>query len=67
LPAGRKREWWEACVVAVRIGTWNVENLARPGVLDGGPSTDAAYNAKLASLAEAITALNPDVLAVQGR
>ncbi len=34
-------------------------------VLDGGPTTDAAYNAKLASLAEAITALDPDVLAVQ--
>jgi Endonuclease/Exonuclease/phosphatase family len=51
--------------VVVRIGTWNVENFARPGALDGGPIIDAAYNAKLASLADAITALDPDVLAVQ--
>jgi endonuclease/exonuclease/phosphatase family metal-dependent hydrolase len=51
--------------VVVRIGTWNVENFARPGVLDGGPTTDAAYDAKLVSLADTITALGPDVLAVQ--
>jgi Endonuclease/Exonuclease/phosphatase family len=51
--------------VVVRIETWNVENFARPGALDGGPTIDAAYNAKLASLADAITALDPDVLAVQ--
>jgi endonuclease/exonuclease/phosphatase family metal-dependent hydrolase len=49
----------------VRIGTWNLENFARPGVLEGGPTTDGAYDAKLASLAETITALDPDVLAVQ--
>ena len=51
--------------MVVRIETWNMENFARPGALDGGPTIDAAYNAKLASLADAITALDPDVLAVQ--
>jgi len=52
--------------VVVRIGTWNVENFARPGALDGSsPTTDAAYQAKLAALADTITALDPDVLAVQ--
>ena len=47
----------------MRIGTWNLENLFRPG--PGGPSTDAVYQAKLDSLAATITALAPDVLAVQ--
>jgi endonuclease/exonuclease/phosphatase family metal-dependent hydrolase len=48
----------------VRIGTWNLENLFRP---DGpfGPSTQQAYDAKLGALAETITALDVDVLAVQ--
>jgi len=48
----------------VRIGTWNLENLFRPGA-DGGPRTDAAYQAKLAALADTIGVLAPDVLAVQ--
>ncbi|MGQ0575013.1 MAG: endonuclease/exonuclease/phosphatase family protein [Pseudonocardia sp.] len=48
----------------VRIGTWNLENLFRPGDA-GGPSSDAAYRAKLASLARTITDIEPDVLAVQ--
>jgi hypothetical protein len=47
----------------MRIGTWNLENLFRPG--PAGPSTDAVYQAKLDSLAATITALAPDVLAVQ--
>jgi endonuclease/exonuclease/phosphatase family metal-dependent hydrolase len=46
------------------VGTWNLENLFRPAV-DGGPADDAAYEAKLDSLAGAITGLAPDVLAVQ--
>ncbi|MGH8869911.1 MAG: endonuclease/exonuclease/phosphatase family protein [Actinomycetes bacterium] len=48
----------------VVIATWNVENLFRPGV-EAGPSSGAAYEAKLDSLAETITGLAPDVLAVQ--
>jgi len=46
------------------VGTWNLENLFRPAV-DGGPGDDAAYEAKLDSLAGVITGLAPDVLAVQ--
>jgi endonuclease/exonuclease/phosphatase family metal-dependent hydrolase len=46
------------------VGTWNLENLFRPGAPDG-PSTDAAYDAKLTALAEVIGAIAPDVLAVQ--
>ena len=47
-----------------RIGTWNLENLFRPGG-PAGPTTQAAYDAKLDALATTITALDPDVLAVQ--
>jgi endonuclease/exonuclease/phosphatase family metal-dependent hydrolase len=50
--------------LVVRIGTWNLENLFRPGG-DAGPTTDEAYQAKLAALAATITDLAPDVLAVQ--
>jgi hypothetical protein len=50
--------------VLVRIGTWNLENLFRHGA-DGGPRTDAAYQAKLAALANTINVLAPDLLAVQ--
>lgn len=48
----------------MRIGTWNLENLFRPGQ-DSGPTTESAYAAKLDALAAAINALSPDVLAVQ--
>lgn len=47
----------------VRIGTWNLENLFRPG--PSGPSDDSAYQQKLDSLAKTITSLNPDLLGVQ--
>ena len=50
--------------MVVRIGTWNLENLFRPGA-GGGPRTDAAYQAKLTALADTIDVLAPDVLAVQ--
>jgi predicted extracellular nuclease len=50
--------------MVVRIGTWNLENLFRPGQ-DSGPDTRKAYDAKLDALAATITALAPDVLAVQ--
>src|SRR5687768_6547253 len=49
----------------VVIGTWNLENLFRPGVDDAGPSDDATYQAKLDALAGVINGLAPDVLAVQ--
>ncbi|MET8688712.1 endonuclease/exonuclease/phosphatase family protein [Streptomyces sp. NPDC004732] len=46
------------------IGTWNLENLYRPGG-PFGPKDKAAYEAKLASLAATVTALRPSVLGVQ--
>lgn len=48
----------------IRIGTWNVENLFRPGG-QAGPVTDQAYDTKLDALAATITELSPDVLALQ--
>jgi endonuclease/exonuclease/phosphatase family metal-dependent hydrolase len=46
------------------IGTWNLENLFRPGG-PFGPKDDATYEAKLAALAATITSSAPDVLGVQ--
>jgi hypothetical protein len=46
------------------IGTWNLQNLYRPGS-EYGPSDEAAYRAKLLALADTINAVRPDVLAVQ--
>ncbi|MEU6122827.1 endonuclease/exonuclease/phosphatase family protein [Streptomyces sp. NPDC047123] len=46
------------------VGTWNLENLYRPGGAFG-PKDKAAYEAKLGSLAATVTALRPSVLAVQ--
>ncbi|MQY09132.1 endonuclease/exonuclease/phosphatase family protein [Actinomadura macrotermitis] len=46
------------------VGTWNLENLFTPGG-PFGPTTPDAYEAKLAGLAEVITASGADVLAVQ--
>ncbi len=48
----------------VTIGTWNLENLFRPGE-GSGPDSSTEYEKKLESLAETITNLGPDVLAVQ--
>ncbi|MEU3269596.1 endonuclease/exonuclease/phosphatase family protein [Saccharomonospora sp. NPDC006951] len=48
----------------VAIGTWNLENLFRPGTA-AGPRTTEAYEAKLRTLAGTIGDLAPDVLAVQ--
>jgi endonuclease/exonuclease/phosphatase family metal-dependent hydrolase len=48
----------------VNIGTWNLENLFRPGA-DAGPRDDDEYDAKIARLARVVTGLAPDVLAVQ--
>ena len=48
----------------VVVGTWNLENLYRPGG-QFGPKDQAGYDAKLATLAATISAAAPDVLAVQ--
>ncbi|MFC7339823.1 endonuclease/exonuclease/phosphatase family protein [Saccharopolyspora griseoalba] len=48
----------------VRVATWNLENLFRPGG-ESGPDTDQQYQEKLRSLAGTITTMNPQVLAVQ--
>ncbi|MFJ9782614.1 endonuclease/exonuclease/phosphatase family protein [Amycolatopsis sp. NPDC101161] len=47
----------------ITIGTWNLENLFRPG--GDGPRTPADYDAKIEALRATITGINPDVLAVQ--
>jgi len=46
------------------VGTWNLENLFRPNG-SAGPDDEAAYDAKLAGLADVIERMAPDVLAVQ--
>ncbi|MBW8487144.1 endonuclease/exonuclease/phosphatase family protein [Actinomadura parmotrematis] len=46
------------------VGTWNLENLFRPGG-PFGPRDQGAYDAKLAGLAAAVAASGADVLAVQ--
>lgn len=46
------------------VGTWNLENLYRPGGLFG-PRDQTAYETKLASLAAVITELDPDLLGLQ--
>ncbi|MGW2568494.1 endonuclease/exonuclease/phosphatase family protein [Streptomyces sp. NPDC001537] len=46
------------------LGTWNLENLYRPGGTFG-PKDKAAYETKLASLAAVITELDPALLGVQ--
>ncbi|MET9041296.1 endonuclease/exonuclease/phosphatase family protein [Streptomyces sp. NPDC004362] len=46
------------------LGTWNLENLYRPGG-PYGPKDKAAYETKLAALAAVITELDPTLLGVQ--
>ncbi|MGY0487187.1 endonuclease/exonuclease/phosphatase family protein [Streptomyces sp. WG-D5] len=46
------------------VGTWNLENLYRPGG-PYGPRDKATYEAKLASLAATVNALRPTLLGVQ--
>ncbi|MFG2548901.1 endonuclease/exonuclease/phosphatase family protein [Streptomyces sp. NPDC048581] len=46
------------------LGTWNLENLYRPGG-EFGPKDKAAYETKLGALAEVVTALDPALLGVQ--
>ena len=49
----------------MRLGTWNLENLFRPGEGSGSPPDRATYDAKLAALADVVGGLDLDVLAVQ--
>ncbi len=46
------------------LGTWNLENLYRPGG-PYGPADEAPYAANLAALAAVITELDPGLLGVQ--
>jgi predicted extracellular nuclease len=46
------------------LGTWNLENLYRPGGTFG-PKDKTAYEAKLAALAAVITELDPTLLGLQ--
>ncbi|MBO1335376.1 endonuclease/exonuclease/phosphatase family protein [Streptomyces sp. VRA16 Mangrove soil] len=46
------------------VGTWNLENLYRPGS-PFGPRDKAAYEAKLAALAATVNRLRPTLLGVQ--
>ncbi|MER5444241.1 endonuclease/exonuclease/phosphatase family protein [Streptomyces sp. NPDC002764] len=46
------------------LGTWNLENLFRPGD-PGGPPDEATYRTKLAELAAVVTELDPTLLGVQ--
>src|SRR5919202_375067 len=46
------------------VATWNLENFFRPGA-GAGPTSGAAYDAKLAHLKATIEAIAPDVLGVQ--
>ncbi|MBG0856157.1 endonuclease/exonuclease/phosphatase family protein [Streptomyces spinoverrucosus] len=46
------------------LGTWNLENLYRPGG-PFGPKDKAAYETKLAALADVIAELDPALLGVQ--
>ena len=48
----------------ITVGTWNLENLFRPGGAFG-PKDKAVYDAKLEALAATINASSPDVLGVQ--
>jgi mRNA deadenylase 3'-5' endonuclease subunit Ccr4 len=46
------------------VGTWNLENLFRPGT-EFGPSSEAIFNRKAKLLAQTIRDFNVDVLGVQ--
>jgi hypothetical protein len=48
----------------ISVGTWNLENLFRPGGTFG-PKDKIVYDGKLAGLAATINAAAPDVLGVQ--
>lgn len=43
----------------MKIGTWSLDNLFRPGG-DSGPTGKSEYEAKLVTLAQTISELGPD-------
>ena len=47
------------------VGTWNLENLFRPGDTGAGPVDDATYKVKLTALADTISRAGMDVVGVQ--
>jgi len=49
----------------MRMATWNLENFFAPGTSEAAPATQAIYEAKVTALVSTITAIAPDVLAVQ--
>ncbi len=51
-------------MVALRLMSWNVQNLFVPGS-GGGPRTESEFDAKVAALAAIINRFHPDVLALQ--
>jgi endonuclease/exonuclease/phosphatase family metal-dependent hydrolase len=53
-----------ATVTAVRVMTWNVQNLFDAGSADG-PTDMAAFTNKVTALATVIDALRPDVAVLQ--
>jgi endonuclease/exonuclease/phosphatase family metal-dependent hydrolase len=50
--------------LVITVGTWNLENLFRPGG-QFGPKDKTVYDEKLAALAATINAAAPDVLGLQ--
>jgi hypothetical protein len=49
----------------LHVMTWNVENLFLPNTGEGAPDTQAAFDAKIESLARVINQMAPYVLALQ--
>src|SRR5262245_9629948 len=53
-----------AAMTALRVMTWNVQNLFDPGTPDG-PKTQGDFDAKIASLSTVINQVAPHLLALQ--
>ena len=49
----------------IRVMTWNVQNLFLPGTGDAAPDSQAAFDAKISSLAAVIDAIDPAVACLQ--
>lgn len=67
VPAARVARSWHSRYARpmTRLGTWNLENLARRGGPAGAPGDPTAYEEKLDALATTITDLHSDVLAIE--
>lgn len=64
VPSWRESEGLVVVMAALRVMTWNVQNLFLPGDGDG-PDTAASFDAKLATLARVIDDARPHILALQ--